>query len=53
MADDLRADLDQPLPLRGQRPVLELLAVIQCRLLAESVEELGADRFCATLVPVG
>ncbi len=25
----------------------------ECRLLAEAVEEVGADRFCATIVPVG
>ncbi len=36
MVNYLRADLDQRLPLRGQRSVLELLGVIQCRLLATS-----------------
>jgi hypothetical protein len=24
-----------------------------CLLIAEAVEEVGADRFCATIVPVG
>jgi hypothetical protein len=36
MPHDLGADLDQLLPLRGQRPVLALLVVIQCRLLART-----------------
>ena len=34
MADDLHPDLDQLLAQGGERPVLELLGVIQCRLLA-------------------
>ena len=36
MADDLHPDLDQLLAQGGERPVLELLGVIQCRLLATS-----------------
>ena len=26
---------------------------LECRLVAEAVEEVGADRFCATIVLVG
>ena len=50
---DLRSDLDQLLAQRGQGPVLDLLRQRQSPLMAEAVEEVGADRFCATIVPVG
>ena len=53
MSHDLGADLDQLLAQGGQRPMLHRLRRCQSPLMAEGVEEVGANGFCATIVPVG
>ncbi len=53
MSNNLGTDLEELLPQRGQQPVLDLLRQYRLLLLAEGVEEVGANRFCAPIVLVG